>query len=972
MPRNVTLTFADGTTHVYNNVPDNATPGTVIARANKDFPGQSIRNIDGGRTGVPTQTRQQGVQNAAKAAVAAKAPASGGGFFDGLKDFAASAEAGASKALYGIPDRVKAALDYYGPKVGVTPEMARQGYGTEQFGKGSSYQDQLARERAATDAQAGRSVSGNVLGTIASSVASGNAEAAGLRAAGTRLAASGSKIIRGTGNVLQALTDFKRGQAVKNVGRAAVVGGATGAAQAAGQGESPTVGAVTGAVAGGGLQGLGTAAKKFIAQPAADILGLTNAGSYLKRFTKATVGDMQARLDTFRQQTGAEPTLFELLPLADRNKLIQNTVAGRDPIVDQVSNAIKARGANVGPEMQDVVNAATGPQKILTQRQMVRDLANARGGANAQHVGAPGDAALAYRASNSPTDMQTFRRTEANLIMAPHDNAPVVDNLDDLLPQHPVANTSPARQVPVTNPETGQPLLDQNNQPVMRTIPGQTTYSMTESDPEVSAAIRSVSGSLRRRLQDGQPITVQDVTNMISDLGDDAAKGGIDGRNAANAIDHLTGVLQQNVPDAADAAARMRDAFASRSRMIEGMQAGNKGTLRDDIQVGTNQRQGQLVRNAFDSEEGVAGRQVGQANALGSDFSTTPTKALATTIDIARGGQPALAENLGQNAADQISQAAGAQANSAEALSSAMRSAQSSQGNALSPEDLAGGLLALSPHTFATTKAKFLKNIAQATILPEAKARQLADMLFSQDPRQTQLAVNLLNRTDQGKGLLQSLNVGNILAPQVAPAATPQQDDSQQAPAPAQTPGIPPQMVDTQQAPAPAQTPQEIQPASGYTLMSQPGAVDPSQSQYMPALQHIYDNDDPQFLDFVNKHQQQESGGKQFDKNGKPLTSKAGAIGIMQMTPDTAKEAAARAGVPYDPIALQYDPAYNKLLGTVHVAHLLNRYGGDTQKAAAAYNAGEGAVNRALDANGNLVMSALPAETQGYVPNVAG
>jgi len=955
----------DGKTLLYD-VPDGVTAAQALAHAQQNYK-PPMTSATRKTPAVPVQTRQQGVQQAARNAQ----PAQDGGFFSGLKDFAASAEAGASKALYGIPDRVKAALDYYGPKVGVTPQMAQQGYGTENFGKGKSYQDQLALERAATNQQANRSVAGNVLGTVASSIASGSAEAAGLKAAGARLAASSGKVARGAGNVLQALTDFKRGQPVRNVGRAAVVGGATGAAQAAGQGESPTVGAVAGAATAGTLQGLGTAAKKFLVQPAADILGLSNAGSYLKRFTNATTAQMQQRLDAFRQQTGAEPTLFELLPLADRNKLISNTVAGRDPIVDQVSNAIKARGANVGPEMQDVVNAATGPQKILTQRQMVRDLATARGGANSQPVGDRGDAALAYRASNSPTDMQTFRRTEANLIMAPHDNAPVVDNLDDLLPQHPVANTAPARQVPVTNPETGQPLLDQNNQPVMRTIPGQTTYSMTESDPEVSAAIRSVSGSLRRRLQDGQPITVQDVTNMISDLGDDAAKGGIDGRNAANAIDHLTGVLQQNVPDAADAAARMRQAFAARSRMIEGMQAGNKGALRDDIQVGTNQRQGQLVRNAFDSEEGVAGRQVGQTNALNSDLSTTPNKALATTIDIARGGQPALAENLGQNAADQISQAAGAQANSAEALTSAMRSAQSGQGNALSPEDLAGGLLALSPHTFATTKAKFIKNLANHVFLPENKASQLADMLFSQDPRQTQLAVNLLNRTDQGKGLLQSLNIGNIVAPQLAPDASPQ-PELQQGSAPTETLGIPPQTDDSQQGSAPPQEPQSVTPASGYTLMSAPGPVDPSQSQYMPALQHIYDNDDPQFLDFVNKHQQQESGGKQFGKDGQPIRSKAGAVGIMQLMPATAKEAAARAGVPYDPIALEYDPAYNKLLGTVHVAHLLNKYGGDTQKASAAYNAGEGAVDRALDANGNLVMGALPAETQGYVPNVAG
>lgn len=40
-----------------------------------------------------------------------------------------------------------------------------------------------------------------------------------------------------------------------------------------------------------------------------------------------------------------------------------------------------------------------------------------------------------------------------------------------------------------------------------------------------------------------------------------------------------------------------------------------------------------------------------------------------------------------------------------------------------------------------------------------------------------------------------------------------------------------------------------------------------------------------------------ESGGKQFDKQGKPLTSSAGAIGIAQVMPDTAPEEIGRAHV---------------------------------------------------------------------------
>ena len=48
MPRSVTVTFADGTSHVYENVPDDATPNQVEARAQRDFPGQPISQIMGG------------------------------------------------------------------------------------------------------------------------------------------------------------------------------------------------------------------------------------------------------------------------------------------------------------------------------------------------------------------------------------------------------------------------------------------------------------------------------------------------------------------------------------------------------------------------------------------------------------------------------------------------------------------------------------------------------------------------------------------------------------------------------------------------------------------------------------------------------------------------------------------------------------------------------------------------------------
>lgn len=932
MPRNVTITFADGTQKIYQNVPDSATPGTVIARANKDFPGQNIRTINGGKnpsTPAPkalAMTRQQAIQQTARDTIAERH--AGGGFLSGLTDIGDAAVAGINSASFGLPNHIAAAARTYVPGLR----------------NGNSYTDNIDLANEISHQQAARAPVTNILSNVAGSLATGRGELAAGKAILGKVAASGAPIVARAANFLQNAVPLSRatgvGARLANAGRVAATGATIGAAQAAGTGDNVGSGAALGAVGGAAVHGIGVAGG-LVLRPVKDLLGRTNAAQYLKRFTTSTLQDIQQRADTWRQATGAEPTLFELLPLADRKSLISKGIAGRDSAVEQASNAIRERAANVGPEMADVVQGATGPERLATQRGMVQDLRTARGGQG------PGDAALALRASQSPTDMQALRSQEARLIMAPHDNATVVNNFHDLLPQQPM------------------------------TLPNG-SIRMQESDPEISSAIRSVAGSLRQRPADSG-FSVREVTDMISNLRNDANRGGIEGRNAGRAADYLLDTIDQNVPDAAAATQQMRNAFASRSRMAEGMQAGNAGTLRDEIQTGTSQRQAQTVRNAFDTPEGTLGRQLGQTNRLVSDLSNTPENALRSTIDLSRGGTPALAENLGQNAADRIQAAAQAQDQSAQALASASRMANSGSGEEpISGMALGHALVALSPHTFATTKLNAAQKILGMSFMPENRARTLVDMLFSQNPQMTDRAIAALNSSQQGARFLQTLTpsiMGASAATNAGSGSNIQSPDAAQAPQAPEQPAAPAMEDPTAQQPAvPDQTqvPGGMANLNGYTPMTQAAPVDPSQSQYMPALQHIYDNDSPDFLNFVESHQKQESGGKQFDKNGQPLRSKAGAYGIMQIMPDTAKAIAEKAGIPYDPIALQYDPAYNKLLGTVHVANLLDKYNGDRQKASAAYNAGEGAVSRATDQNGNLNLSALPQETQGYVPNVSG
>lgn len=89
---------------------------------------------------------------------------------------------------------------------------------------------------------------------------------------------------------------------------------------------------------------------------------------------------------------------------------------------------------------------------------------------------------------------------------------------------------------------------------------------------------------------------------------------------------------------------------------------------------------------------------------------------------------------------------------------------------------------------------------------------------------------------------------------------------------------------------------------------------------------------------------QAESGGKQFDRSGQPMTSSRGAIGAAQIMPSTGPEAAKLAGVEWDENRFRNDPEYNRQLGQAYFQKLTNDFKSPAL-AVAAYNAGPGMVN---------------------------
>lgn len=88
----------------------------------------------------------------------------------------------------------------------------------------------------------------------------------------------------------------------------------------------------------------------------------------------------------------------------------------------------------------------------------------------------------------------------------------------------------------------------------------------------------------------------------------------------------------------------------------------------------------------------------------------------------------------------------------------------------------------------------------------------------------------------------------------------------------------------------------------------------------------------------------------QFAQNA---ISHAGARGLMQLMPATAREEAGKAGVRYMRASLIDDASYNMRLGSNHIERLVSYYDGSYPLAFAAYNAGPGNVNKWLRANGD-------------------
>ena len=112
---------------------------------------------------------------------------------------------------------------------------------------------------------------------------------------------------------------------------------------------------------------------------------------------------------------------------------------------------------------------------------------------------------------------------------------------------------------------------------------------------------------------------------------------------------------------------------------------------------------------------------------------------------------------------------------------------------------------------------------------------------------------------------------------------------------------------------------------------------------------------------WVRAVMQAESGGRTLSGEDQPITSSAGAMGLMQIMPSTYEDMRRQYGLGADP----HDPHDNILAGTAYLRWLRGKYGYPGMFAA--YNDGPGNLEDRLR-DGGL----LPIETRNYLASVTG
>jgi len=777
--------------------------------------------------------------------------------------------------------------------------------------QGKDFTEELNIVRAENDQQMGRDTKGNVAGTIVGALGTGGPVGGLVKSAGAKLAASGTPIVAKAGNILQSLTTLKKGQKAANVAKIAVAGAAGGGAQALGEGSDVGQGALYGAVT-----------------PLALVGGAKGLQGVLKITRQATRRFSPSVTKAIKEVVKESPDA-----LAARHAQISGQVGENVPLIaalnDQDFNTVSKRLLKTSP---DAVRVAKGHVGKYIRGFMDRML---------QHVNNAGK--LGDAQNTSIGELAQLR----------------TDTADDIM--RPIAN----QQIDLT-----QLPLDDLERQMTRQIGGR----IAGLAPKINEALKDLHpgdlagmgldasdiANARKLMTDwgmGKPVTatVKEMDSLRRAL--NAAGGSSQASNPANAMafrNAAKAIADHVSKETGGVYGQMVDTYAAHSRMMEGFETAAAGKRLTDIADDN-------LRNNLRTAEGRVGMKAGELFRQREAVTGRPSQAISAAKDFAAQGrltrpaslepgaaQPGtVTENLGDQAAAGLADASQGETQVLGRMldTEKLQALTKNEDGALSPEEIAYG--AMLSGSMALTKARFASNILNK-ILGSNKfspkvAENLAGMLYSGDSALTQKAMNALRKvgyTDQAisKMMSNALAIGIAGGGEGAP-----NKPGEQVPDP-----MPEDLGGDQENQAEDMAPQEE-----------------SDSPYSAQLQDIYDNESPELLDLVDRVEQQESGGDQS------AVSSAGAVGVMQVMPDTAPEAAKLAGVKWDPQAYRTDANYNRLLGIAYLSEMLRRYDGDVEKALAAYNAGPGSVENALATNGDNWLGALPPETQDYVARIS-
>ena len=237
MPRNITVTFDDGTQHTYANAPDNVTPDQITARAWQDH-GKVVTHLDGGRGAAkPSAGRGDGFQD--PRLIGSKTERQQAAIPAERRAYEAGRQTDARRGLINVMQ---------GPLMGFADEAIGAGGAVVSALQGKSPVEGYRKARQFARGASDQVNADNPIFSTVTQIAAG---------APMALKSLGAGLVKGTG-------------VAANSARAAITGGVSGAIGGAGRSTDETAGAVASDAAIAGATG---AALGGVASPIASAIG---------------------------------------------------------------------------------------------------------------------------------------------------------------------------------------------------------------------------------------------------------------------------------------------------------------------------------------------------------------------------------------------------------------------------------------------------------------------------------------------------------------------------------------------------------------------------------------------------------------------------------------------------------------------------------------------------------------------------